>query len=388
MKFRLVSVFLCLLLFCGCVRNTSQSSPTVPLIAWGGIPAEKADTLYVLAKECGFDMHLGLYRAQESALRTMDAAARAGIGIIIDFPQIRDSTEKAVQLIRNHPALVAYHVKDEPDTSHFTWLADVRERIMALDSEHPCYINLYPNWAWGVEEYADKIEMYASMIDVPFYSFDHYPVTEVDGEIHIRPEWYRNLEEFSAMSRRHGKPFWAFALAASHHLGPPSPPAFYPEPTLGQIRLQVFSDLLYGAQAIQYFTFAGLVDSKTCAKKPAFEIIRQVNAEVKAYSPVFLNCNVLDVWHIGDSIPSHTKPLDIMPHRKVEHLKMNGNGVVSLIKKDRNTYLAIQNSDCQNSAVLDIMFSSRVRRQTLDGEVWHDGSPVELSPGNVVIFKL
>lgn len=388
MKFRLVSVFLCLLLFCGCVRNTSQSSPTVPLIAWGGIPADKADTLYVLAKECGFDMHLGLYRAQESALRTMDAAARAGIGIIIDFPQIRDSTEKAVQLIRNHPALVAYHVKDEPDTSHFTWLADVRERIMALDSEHPCYINLYPNWAWGVEEYAEKIELYASRIDVPFYSFDHYPVTEVDGEIHIRPEWYRNLEEFSAMARRHGKPFWAFALAASHHLGAPSPLAFYPEPTLGQIRLQVFSDLLYGAQAIQYFTFAGLVDSKTCAKKPAFEIIRQVNAEVKAYSPVFLNCNVLDVWHIGDSIPSHTKPLDIMPHRKVEHLKMNGNGVVSLIKKDRNTYLAIQNSDCQTSAVLDIKFSSRVRRQTLDGEVWHDGIPVELSPGNVVIFKL
>lgn len=28
---------------------------------------------------CGFDMHLGLYRAKESAVASMDAAARKGI---------------------------------------------------------------------------------------------------------------------------------------------------------------------------------------------------------------------------------------------------------------------------------------------------------------------
>ena len=387
MNIRLVSVLLAMTLLCGCISRTMPNQHTIPLLSWGGVPADKADTLFALAKECGFNMHLGLYRAQESALEAMDAADRAGMGIIISFPQIKDSTEKAIQLIRNHPALVAYHVKDEPDTSDFSWIVALQDEIRSLDPEHPCYVNLFPNWAWGVDEYQENIDLFASRIAVPFYSFDHYPVIEINGEICIRPEWYRNLEEFSAMARRNGKPFWAFALAASHRIGEPLP-AFYPEPTLGQIRLQVFSNLLYGAQGIQYFTFAGVVDSKTCEKKPAYEIISQVNREVKAYSPVFMNCEIMDVWHVGDSIPSHTKLLKALPHKNIKHLNMKGSGVISLIQNDGKTYLAVQNRDCQNSSQLDISFKKKVKCMTVDGEKKFDGNPVRLSPGNVVIFRL
>ena len=388
MKLRSVIVVLFAVSLCGCVPQKGPSfHPTIPIISWGGVPADKADTLFSLGKDCGFDIHLGLYRAQESALLAMDAAARAGMGIIINFPQIKDSTEKTVPLIRNHPALVAYHIKDEPDTSDFAWLKELSDKINALDPNHPCYINLFPNWAWGPEEYAANIEAYADMMDVPFYSFDNYPITESEGAVSVRSDWYRNLEEFSAMARRHGKPFWAFALATSHSI--PEPPAFYPVPTLGQIRLQVFSNLLYGAQAIQYFTYAGVVDAATCTRKPEFDIIRQVNLEIKAYSPVFLNCKVQNVWHAGEQIPAYTKPLDTMPHSKVKSLKISGVGaVVSLIENEGKTYLAVQNCDCLDSAVLDIEFSARVKRFTVTGEECFDGRPVTLEPGDVAVFRL
>ena len=110
MKLRtiIISLLLCNIFLCSAHRHGNL----FPIISWGGISAEKADTLYALAKECGFNTHLGLYSTQEKALLSMDAASRAGVGIIINFPQLKDSPETAVALTKNHPALVAYHIKD------------------------------------------------------------------------------------------------------------------------------------------------------------------------------------------------------------------------------------------------------------------------------------
>lgn len=366
-----------------------EISETIQIMSWGGIAADKADTLYSLAKECGFDMHLGLYRTKESAIASMDAASRKGIGVIISFPQIKDSTESAIEHIKDHPALYAYHLKDEPDTSEFGWLDSLCDKIGELDSSHPCYINLLPNWAWGVEEYSDKIESFAAQVETPFYSFDHYPIVEVDGQIHVRPDWYRNLEEFSQMANKHGKPFWGFALAKAHSISAPWPDTVYPEPTLGHLRLQVFSNLLYGAQAIQYFNFTGIVDPVTCEKLPAYDLVKQVNSEIRAYSHVFAGCSVLDVWHTGDTIPSGTKRLESMPHNKVKSLQINGiGGVVALIENGSQTYLAIQNRDCNNPAVLNITFSGKTLRHTPNGELPYDSQSITLSPGNLAIFAL
>lgn len=389
MKVRYLTIFLVALIFCGCSSKQSGNGQSIPIISWGGIPADKADTLYSLARDCGFDMHLGLYRAKESAVASMDAAARKEIDVIISFPQIKDSTELAVNLIKDHPALFAYHLKDEPDTSDFGWLADLSDKIGELDSLHPCYINLLPNWAWGVEEYSDNLELFASEFDLPFYSFDNYPVVEADGSVQIRPDWYRNLEEFSAMGRKYGKPFWGFALAKAHSISDPWPDTVYPEPTLGQLRLQVFSNLLYGAQAIQYFNFTGIVDPLTCEKLPAFDLVKQVNSEVRVYSSVFAGCSVMRVWHTGDSIPSGTKRLESIPHKKVKSLQISGNGgIVALIENDDRTYLAIQNRDCINPAILNISFTGKTVLHTPNGELPYDSQPITLSPGNLAIFAL
>lgn len=389
MKIHLIAISILAALLFSCSNHDKEIPQSIRIISWGGIAADKADTLYSLAKECGFDMHLGLYRAQESAIASMDAAARKGIDVIISFPQIKDSTESAVALIKDHPALYAYHLKDEPDTSDFGWLAELSKKIKELDPSHPCYINLLPNWAWGVEEYPSNLELFASEIDVPFYSFDNYPVIEVGGVAHVRLDWYRNLEEFSAMARRHNKPFWGFALAKAHSISSPWPDTVYPEPILEHLRLQVFSNLLYGAQAIQYFNFTGLVDPVTCEKLPAFDLVRQVNSEVRAYSHVFAGCSVLGVWHVGDSIPCGTKPLETMPHKKVKSLQITGRGgVLALIENGSQTYLAIQNRDCINPAILDISFTGKTVRHTPNGEFPYDSQPITLSPGNLAIFAL
>ena len=389
MRIRQIIIAMLAVLLCSCSGHDDELPQTIRIISWGGIAADKADTLYSLARECGFDMHLGLYRAKESAVASMDAAARQGIEVIINFPQIKDSTETTVGQIKDHPALYAYHLKDEPDTSDFGWLESLCERIGEHDLEHPCYINLLPNWAWGADEYSDLIESFASRIDVPFYSFDNYPVFKENGEVKVRHDWYRNLEEFSQMARRHDKPFWGFVLAKAHNISDPWPDTTYPEPTLGHIRLQVFSNLLYGAQAIQYFNFTGIVDPVTCEKLPAFDIIRQVNSEIKAYSRVFAGCEVLGVWHSGDTIPCGTKRLEAMPHAKIWSIDVaEGGAVIALIENSGKTFLALQNRDCINPANIDVLFRSKVKLLTLEGEKRFDSESITLDPGEVVLFKM
>ena len=129
MKLRLIFLAISAVLLCSCSKNAQSVPQTIRIVSWGGIGAAKADTLFSLAKECGFDTHLGLYSTQENAVLSMDAASRAGVGIIINFPQLKDSTESAVSLIKDHPALVAYHIKDEPELDDFEWLKALQTKI-------------------------------------------------------------------------------------------------------------------------------------------------------------------------------------------------------------------------------------------------------------------
>lgn len=380
----LFGVIVAMVLFLCC--NCSREEATIPIISWAGVQPGESEEVFPILKECGIDIHLGLYDCADSAIEALDAAQTSGLKVIPGFPQIKDSTDLAVSLLNNHPALYGYHLKDEPETWDIPWLKDLTEEIVSYDHEHPVYINLYPDWAWGGDEYEKNVDDFAEMVDVPFYSFDQYPVTEDDyGRILIRPGWYRNLEVISKVARTHKKPFWAFALTTSHHLGAPSPEAFYPVPTLGHLRLQVFSDLLYGAQAIQYFTASGVYDTLTHCKTSVFDVVRQVNSEIKAYSKVFHGCTVDEVWHCGDAIPLGTKKYESCEH--VKHLDIAGKGgLISLLHNGKKQYLAVQNKDCVNPAILDIGFTKPVKIVSTDGKKVFESGTLKLDPGNIVLF--
>jgi len=372
----------------GCACSVDREE--IRILTWAGIPASQSDTLFALAKDCGIDMHMGFYSTADQTLQVLDIAQKRGLMLIPSIKGMRDSAHRIVPVVKDHPALYAYSVKDEPEVWDIPWLAELRDTLAVLDPAHPTYINLYPNWAWGQEKYKENITAFADAVDVPFLSFDQYPVTQLeDGTIAVREGWYRNLEEFSALARSKGKHFWAFALSESHYLGPPSPPAFYPVPTTGHLRLQVFSDLLYGAQVIQYFTFRGMYDKETLAPTPVFHIVKQVNSEVKAWSEIFAGASIKGVWHTGDSVPSGTRPLVEMPHAKIKSLDMSGEGaVVSLIQKGGSMYLAVQNRDCVHDAVLSIDFTGKVTMITPDSTSRISSSQLPVECGNMVIFKL
>lgn len=353
-----------------------------PIIAWTGVEADKSLAKFPVMKAAGINIYLGWYDDLETTLNVLDAAQKTGVKLITSCASLSSNTEEVVKALMNHPALYAYHLDDEPEINDLPGLGGLVKQIKSIDSYHPCYINLYPNWAWGKELYTENVKSFIEQVPVPFLSFDNYPIVSINGAPSIlRPDWYRNLEEISAAAKDNNMPFWAFALALSHQLDDTH---FYRIPVLEELRLQVFSDLAYGAQAIQYFTYWGLQNDEPTA---VYDLVKTVNREVQQLSSVFLGANVISVSHTGNQIPEGTKALDSLP-APIKSLKTSESGaVVSVLEKGVNQYIVIVNRDFRNVMNLSVETDGSVSRIQKDGSaVIPDGSVVAVEPGDMVVY--
>ena len=59
------------------------------------------------------------------------------------------TAEEVVKAMMNHPALYAYHLKDEPEVNDLPGLGELVKKIKTIDSHHPCYIKLVPQLGMG-----------------------------------------------------------------------------------------------------------------------------------------------------------------------------------------------------------------------------------------------
>lgn len=362
------------------------SEAAMPIIAWYGIPEEET-TLerFRELKESGININYSPYSSITAVEKALDIAKQAGIKLLPYCPELKSDPEKTVKRLMNHPALSGYHIIDEPNATQFPELGTWVKKIQVIDKKHYCYINLLPNYASdeqlfskdyqlqpGKDIYAEHIEAFVKEVPVPFISFDHYPLIEKDGERMLRPLWYKNLEIAAAASQKHKLPFWAFALTVAHKP--------YPVPTAAEIRLQVYSNLAYGAQTLQYFTYwtppvnpnwdfheapIGL-DAKRTA---AYDRIKSMNQEIQNLAGVFLDATLMTVSHTGIQIPAGTKRLDKLPDH-VQVLETSDNGaIVSLLKKGDSRFLVVVNRDFKNPMKLTIAVDTAVKRVLKDGTI-------------------
>lgn len=393
--------------FCvaGCCEKQTQPTQTavpkiestgeLPILAWHSIPADST-TLerFLEMKNIGINTHFSGYPDADAMERALDLAEQAGIKVIISCPELSEEPEKTVTRFMNHPALAGYFLRDEPNTEAFPELAAWAKRIRATDDNHFCYLNLLPTYApldmLKAESYRDYVHRFDQEVPLQLLSFDHYPIV---GD-HYRPDWYENLEIFSDEARKAGKPFWAFALATAHDP--------YPIPDLSHLRLQMYSNLAYGAQGLQYFTYwtpgknpnwnfhhgpIGLDGKRT----DVYDKIKTLNTELQALSGVFLGAEVLSVRHTGDSIPQGTVALTELP-AQVKSMETEGEGaVVSLLQNKDKQFLVIVNRDFKNRMQLHIELAPEVKRILKDGSIvdaslYSDTMMVD--PGDAMIYML
>ena len=397
-------------LLCSCAQERSETleknDGEFPIMAWIGVPeSETTVERFKELKEAGININFSVYSSVEAVEKALDVAQQAGVKLMPSCPELSTEPEKTAKRLMDHPALAGYHLRDEPGAADFPMLGEWVRKIQSVDREHPCYINLFPNYAGqevligkngvlaaGEDPYAKHVEMFLAEVPVPFISFDHYPVVEENGVRMLRSGWYKNLEIIAAASRKSSLPFWAFALAIAH-----TP---YPIPTIGELRLQMFSNLAYGAQTLQYFTYWHPGDNTPWdfhdspitlngSRTVVYDRIQTVNKEIHSLSHVFQGAELVSVWHTGSQLPEGTRPVGQLP-QEIKKLDTGAGGaVVSVLKNQQRYYLVVVNRDFQAPMTLSIETGKTVKRVLKNGTiapVRGSSEIVEVEPGDVVIY--
>ena len=290
-----------------------KSNGQIPVLAWVGVPeSETTIERFKELKDAGFTHNFSFYSSADAFDKALRIAEKTGMKMVLNCPELKTEPEKTAKRFMKSKALVAYYLADEPGRSAFPELGQWARRIQTVDIKKFCYLNLFPNYApasaLGTDTYREHVNLFIKEVPLQVLSFDHYPVVGATNA-DVRDIWYENLEIFSDEASKANKPFWAFALTVAH--GP------YPIPTLPALRMQIYSNLAYGAQGIQYFTyqtppnpewdFNNAPITKEMKRNHVYDMVKAMNQEIRALSAVFLGAEVVSINHTGANIPKGTR---------------------------------------------------------------------------------
>ena len=384
---------------------------TLPILGWWGIPENKVTVeRYQEAREAGFTALMQGASSAEKMHNFLDMAQSAGIKLSVFFPVLgKEGHEAAVAMLKDHPALFMWHIKDEPKYKDFEPVAETIRRIDAVDGRHPCYVNHIADASvsMGVPDYAAYMERMLREFKPRLISADFYPCRladttralpyrDIGNEVYVCPTWYRQLEYLSGLARREHLPLALFACDVAHNVID----YVYPVPTVAMLRLQMYSNLAYGARMLQYFTYWNPY-SKTRLKfhesiiredgtrSPVYDRVREVNRELQARAFVFMGAELVYVSHTGAEIPVGTKRLEKLPPFVKALNTPDGGAVVAQFAGKTFDALVIVNRSPVQEMHLSIALDESVVRVLEDGSkvlAAAYGGVYFVSPGGAEIF--
>ena len=371
------------------------ANDVMPIIGYWGVPENNtSDENFRVMSECGFNVSLFPYSSTQALVRACRTADKYGIKVLGKCPEMTSSPAKTANTLKHENGFFGYFMQDEPSAPEIRERQKEIERLKATDNSHCFYINLLPCSEPEKNLAAAKTRTYPEYLKTlsstpcQQISFDFYPI-QTSG---IRETWYHTLEMVRQECIASGKPFWGFVLSVPH--------AKYPQPTMGSLRLQVYANLVYGAQAIQYFTYwtpgknpnfnfhDAPVDTEG-RKTRTYALVQEMNRELRSVSRLFYGAKVRSVHHLGVVAQGASK-LESAPVN-IRQLKITGkNGaVISQIEKDGHLYMAILNKDYKRDMRVDLSTLNNLPRHLTKSlkEEQMESFYIVL-PGDVLLFKL
>ncbi len=368
----------------------------IPIVAWWGVMPEFTSVeRFKEVREAGFNLHYTGYQNIEDLKKALVAAENTGVKLLVSCPELSSDTKKTVQILEKYSSNGGYFIFDEPSASIIPRFKEIINNVKAIDNTRLCYINLLPNFTGNdpilsaAESYDIYLNRYIKELDLDIISFDNYPILNNNT---LRYDWYKNLEIIKDKSYETKKDFWAFALTTSHMV--------YPVTSLQHLRLQIYSNLAYGAKGIQYFTYwtppyvgwkEGPIDSLG-VKNKTYDFVKTLNKEIRNMSYIFLSCKVLDIFHYG-KIPFGTKKLNALPEF-LNYLNIRGgNALISIMKNNYNDFIMIQNTNLFNDIGVKITFNTEANIILKNGLIVpYSQIPVnnefKIEAGDMVIFMI
>lgn len=384
-------IFLLLILIIIPLRSQTE----LPILAFHGVQSGKTEDFKKL-KEAGFNINLGVYHNTKDAIRDLDAAGKIGVKLFIYSDSLMLHPARIINRIKNHPAFYGTYVADEPSAKQFPMLRWRIAGIKEHDKKGKFYVNLFPNNAspqqLGVSSYDQYLAEFVSEVPVDFISFDNYPVQKNT----IDPLWYKNLEDIRDISAKINKPFWGFANSTVFGANT--------QPTLAELRLQQFGNLLYGAKGLQYFgywtlnqefreknNFKHSVVYEDGTPTPTYSLVQSLNRQIQNLAWIFVDGTVQHIYHHGTAIPTGTLRLKSLPPNFKVFNSAGHPVVVSYITSSGGNFVIIQNKNIISPISLTYKLAAPAKiidSHTGQSRVANTAQKsVDILPGDILIFN-
>ena len=237
----------------------------------------------------------------------------------LDDPEARARIDSVIDRVKDHPALYAYAITDEPSAVRFPEFARLVDYIRQRDPAHLAHINLFPTYASAaalgtsggtVEAYREHLRQYVDIVKPDLISYDHYNLYKTnDGN-----QYFMNLALVREAALYGGIPFinviQAVSLGESHRI-----------PNGDESRYLAYTTLAYGGQGISHFVYwpyadfhggiSEFEDTEWNAERaaadvaapltPLGEAVRRIHPEFVAVAEQLQPLASLAVYHSGQA---------------------------------------------------------------------------------------
>lgn len=228
---------------------------------------------------------------------------------VLDDPAKRETLDALILRVQQQPGFYAYHLSDEPGTTHFPALARLVAYLRERDPAHLAYINLFPIYASNEQlgttgvatvAYTEYLRKYVEDVQPSLLSFDHYHFTKAGDE----PQYFLNLALARKRALSAGIPFLNIVQASAWGPTPLASPTGPRVPVGDEMRFLVYTTLAYGAQGISYYVYSfpghvGNVTEPDGTPKPLYHVLKELNPEFVAIAKVLQPLTSLNVFHTG-----------------------------------------------------------------------------------------
>jgi hypothetical protein len=339
----------------------------------------------------------------EQNRRMLDLCQEVGLkGVVSDSRMVRAITgeedrtklDAIVKDYSDHPALLGYHLADEPGAGAFDGLAQVVAYLRERDPRHPAYVNLLPTYGrdfglLGTATYDEYVRTFAEKVRPFVLSYDHYAFTE-SGD---RPDFFENLATVRQASLDRGIPFWNIVLV-TQHFG-------YRWLTEDELRFEAMQTLAFGARGLLWFTYwmpEGVPEPQSWkhsliaadgTRDPHYAMVRGINADVRAIGDALGRARSVAVFQHGPGATIERRSSPVVPS--------GGKLTIGVFEEDGGKKFAlVTNRDYRQLSrtsvtvspanatvqVFDPATKTWSRAPTADGAV-----PLELAAGDGVLLR-
>lgn len=313
----------------------------------------------------------------------LDVYYRNGVRamLVIHTPDVNDqdqanSLDALIARVREHPAMYAYFLTDEPGAGAFPKLGKLVAYLRKRDPAHPAYINLLPTYA-SVDQlqvsddaaerakvgypqdfagiatsdqtairYREHLRQFIETVHPSLLSYDHYHfMKNSDGE-----QYFLNLSLVRAAAIKAGIPFLNIIQTCD------SPSEGWRGPSADEVRWLTYTSLAYGAHGICHFRYdTGLFkDPKEATQPlPLYWEVSEINREFIAIATELQPLKSLGAYHCRTvSIGGQALPADapFKPEPTSQDVLIGYFG-----KRDKPTHVVVVNLDYHNPAAVTLV---------------------------------